>query len=188
MTLVHIIVASTRENRVGRIIGDWVLEAARAAGRFDVELIDLKEVGLPLFDEPNHPRLGQYQHDHTKRWSATVARADGFVFVTPEYNHSYPASLKNALDYLSNEWKYKPVGFVSYGGAAAGTRAITALEPVVNCFEMKPLLEAVAIPFVGTLIDAERRFTPSEPITKSAQTLIERLDYWIERQRPLYSR
>ena len=108
----QIIVASTRQDRKGLAVATWVERLAIEHAEFDVELVDLAAVGLPLFDEPNHPRLGQYVHQHTKDWSATVSRADAFILVTPEYNHSFPGSLKNALDYLSQEWADKPVGLV----------------------------------------------------------------------------
>lgn len=188
MSIVQIIVASTRQNRVGGSIGRWADEQARRHGSFEVELIDLRDIALPLFDEPRHPRFGEYEHDHTKHWSETVRRADAFVFVTPEYNHSFPASLKNAIDYLNAEWKFKPAGFVSYGGVAAGTRAVTALEPVLNCFQMKPLMEAVNIPFVSSLIDDEKRFNPPDGLVKAMEIMLGRLEYWIARQSPLYER
>src|SRR5690606_20059283 len=97
-------------------------------GAFAVERVDLKEINLPLLDEPKHPRLGEYEHEHTKRWSATVTRADAFVFVTPEYDFGPPASLINALQYLVKEWAYKPVGLLSYGGVSAGLRSANALR------------------------------------------------------------
>ena len=87
---------------------------------FQPELVDLAEVALPFMDEPNHPRLRTYIHQHTKDWSAKIEAGDAFVFVMPEYNHGMTAPLKNALDYLQHEWQYKPLGFVSYGGVAAG--------------------------------------------------------------------
>jgi NAD(P)H-dependent FMN reductase len=131
-----IVVASTRPGRVGRPVGDWFKQVAIKHGGFEVEEADLAELNLPLLDEPNHPRLQQYTHDHTKAWSATVAAADAFVFVTPEYNHSYPASLKNAVDYLHNEWRHKPLGFVSYGGIAGGTRSVQAFKQVASALMM----------------------------------------------------
>ena len=112
----HVIVASTREGRVGRPVAEWFLGAARAHGTFAVDLVDLKEVNLPLLDEPKHPRRQHYHHEHTKAWSAIVRKADAYVFVTPEYNHGAAPALVNALNYVFVEWNYKPAGFVSYGG------------------------------------------------------------------------
>lgn len=89
-------------------VADWFIPIAESQGEFAVERVDLKDMNLPLFDEPKHPRLGEYEHEHTKRWSATVARADAFVFVTPEYDFGPPASLINALQFLVKEWAYKP--------------------------------------------------------------------------------
>ena len=119
-----VINVSTRPGRVGFPLSTWIFEKAAAHGAFDVQLIDLKDENLPMFDEPRHPRLRQYEHEHTKRWSAKIDAADAFVFVTPEYNHGTPPSLINALDYLVQEWAHKPVGFVSYGGPAGGSRAV----------------------------------------------------------------
>lgn len=116
-------------------------------------ITDLAELDLPFLDEPNHPRLGAYVHEHTKGWSAAVDASDAFVFVTPEYNYGYSAVLKNAIDYLHAEWQHKPVGFVSYGGVAAGTRAVQQLKQVVTTLKMVPLVESVAIPHHARLID-----------------------------------
>ena len=148
MPVLQIIIASTRPGRVGPTIADWVRQRAEAHGGFEVEVVDLAEVNLPLFDEPNHPRLGQYTHEATRRWSATVARADAFVFVMPEYNHSFNAALKNALDHLFAEWGDKPVAFVSYGGISGGLRAVAAIKPVVAALRMVPVLEGVTLPMV----------------------------------------
>ena len=132
MPTLQIIIASTRPGRVGEPVADWFSARARQHGGFELDVVDLAELALPFMDEPNHPRLRRYEHQHTKDWSARVDAADAFVFVTPEYNHSYNAPLKNAIDYLHQEWEYKPVGFVSYGGVAAGTRAVQALKQVVT--------------------------------------------------------
>lgn len=184
--IVQIFVCSTREKRIGLPIGQWVEALARKRDDIEVELIDLKEINLPMFDEPHHPRLGKYEHEHTKRWSAVVSRADGFVFVTPEYNHSFPASLKNAIDYLNAEWKFKPVAFVSYGGVAAGTRAVQALKPVLACFHMMPLFEAVNIPFVHALFEHAGKFRPEPGLEEAANTMLDKLVFWMRHQMPLY--
>jgi NAD(P)H-dependent FMN reductase len=126
-------------------------------------------------DEPNHPRLRQYTHQHTKDWSARVQAADAFVFVTPEYNHSYTAPLKNAIDYLHTEWKHKPVGFVSYGGVAAGTRAVQALKQVAVTLSMAPLFDAVSIPFFTQFIDDEGIVRPNDVMEQSATAMLNEL-------------
>jgi NAD(P)H-dependent FMN reductase len=146
------VVASTRPTRLGPALGDWFAEVARQEGRFEVQEVDLAELNLPIFDEPEHPRFGNYHHDHTKRWAEIVGAADAVVFVTPEYNHSFPGSLKNAYDFLSNEWKYKPLGFVSYGGIAAGTRAVQAFKPVAAALMMMVPTNLVNIAWVGKRI------------------------------------
>src|SRR5687767_4262370 len=101
MPKLHVIVCSTRPGRKGLAVAQWFFEHAKRHGGFDLALIDLKDVNLPVFDEPEHPRLGKYVNDHTKKWSATVDAADAFVFVTPEYNYGTPPSLLNALTYLA---------------------------------------------------------------------------------------
>jgi NAD(P)H-dependent FMN reductase len=148
-----IILASTRPGRVGLPVATWFTELAVADGRFEVELVDLAELALPLLDEPKHPRLREYTHDHTYAWSATVESADAVVLVTAEYNYGYPAAVKNALDYLHHEWRHKPLGFVSYGGVAAGTRAVQQLKQVTGALQLIPTQTAVNIPFVFGMID-----------------------------------
>jgi NAD(P)H-dependent FMN reductase len=155
MPNLQVIVASTRDERKGPLVAEWFMGQARRHGRFDVELIDLRDVALPLFDEPRHPRLQQYEHEHTKRWSAIVQRGDAFVFVTPEYNFGTPPSLVNALDYLVKEWAYKPASFVSYGGVSAGLRGVQMTKGIVSALRMVPIPEAVAIPMFPQHIHAE---------------------------------
>ena len=132
MTRLMIVLGSVREGRVGLPIAEWVRKTAQADGRFDVDFVDLAELNLPLMDEPNHPRLRKYTKAHTIAWSERVAAADGFIFLFPEYNHSYSPGIKNALDYLNSVWHRKPVGFVNWGGNSAGTRAQAALKPGVT--------------------------------------------------------
>ncbi|GAB3606577.1 NAD(P)H-dependent oxidoreductase [Conyzicola nivalis] len=131
MPRIMIVVGSVRPGRVGLPIAQWVKGAAELVEGFDIDFVDLAELHLPFMDEPNHPRLRQYTKQHTVDWSARVTAAEGFIFVAPEYNHSYGPALKNALDYLAAEWWRKPVGMVSYGGISAGSRGVTALEPVL---------------------------------------------------------
>jgi NAD(P)H-dependent FMN reductase len=173
-----VVIASTRPGRVGLPIGQWFSERARAHGGFEVSVIDLAELALPFMDEPNHPRLRLYTHQHTKEWSALVDAADAFVFVSPEYNYGLTAPLKNAIDYLSQEWAYKPVGFVSYGGISGGTRAVQMLKQVVTTLKMMPLTEAVNIPFVARLFDADHRLRPTEDMEAAASGLLNELARW----------
>ena len=142
-----VVLASVREGRAGEAIARWFVTRANERGTFDVELADLKELNLPILNEPDHPRLKKYVHDSTKRWSAIVGGSDAFVFVTPEYNYTIPPALVNALDTVYHEWTYKPVGFVSYGGASGGMRSVQTAKLMVTGFKMMPMVEAVNIPF-----------------------------------------
>lgn len=174
----QVIIGSTRPGRVGLPVGRWVTDRATEHGAFDVELIDLAEVALPVFDEPHHPRLRQYTQEHTRRWSATVDRADAFVFVIPEYNHGVNAATKNAIDHLCLEWAYKPVGLVSYGGVAGGTRAVQALEPTLTALRMTPLPQGVIVPFVWQYVHGDgddRRFEPSDEVAGGAKAMLDEL-------------
>src|SRR3954469_19063039 len=176
MPVLQVFLVSTRPGRVGVPIAEWFRDHAARGGTFEVELVDLADVGLPLFDEPTHPRLRQYANEHTKAWSALVARADAFVFVTPEYNHGSPPSLVNALDYLVHEWAYKPAGFVSYGGAAGGARSVQMTKGIVVALKMMPLPESVLIPFFTTMIEKEtNRFAPNANISSSADVMLDEL-------------
>jgi NAD(P)H-dependent FMN reductase len=170
-----IIIGSTRPGRAGAAIAQWFAARAKDHGGFDVTVVDLAEVGLPLLDEPNHPRLRQYTQQHTKDWSAVIDAADAFVFVTPEYNHGYSAALKNAIDYLHHEWQHKPVGFVSYGGVAAGTRAVQQLKQVVTTLRMLPVYDSVNIPFHAQLRDSDGVLRPNEAMDKAADTMLDEL-------------
>ncbi len=179
MPKLQVVIVSTRPGRVGPAIGSWFHDLAREHGGFEVELVDLAEVDLPLLDEPAHPRLRQYQNEHTKAWSARVESADAFAFVTPEYNHGTPPSLVNALDYLVQEWAYKPVGFVSYGGISGGTRSIQMTKLIVGALKMVPLVEGVIIPFFPQHLDKESgAFLPNDMHTASARTMLNELVRW----------
>ncbi len=153
MLKLHVIGVSTREGRVGFPIVQWFVERAKAHQKFEVTLVDLKEQKLPLFDEPKHPRFKQYEHAHTKAWSAIVDAADAFVFVTPEYDYSAPPSLLNAVTYLFQEWAYKPSAFCSYGGISAGTRGVQVSKGLLSAVKAVPIPETVAIPMFATQIE-----------------------------------
>ena len=181
MLTLHVITASTRPTRQGPKVADWFLELCRRDGRFSIEPIDLAEVGLPLFDEPAHPRLRQYVQDHTKAWSAIIERADAFVFVTPEYNFGMPPSLLNALDYLVHEWAYKPLGFVSYGGVSGGLRSVQMIKLTATALRMMPIPEAVAIPLFTQYVDQETgAFKPPATQETAATLMLDELLKWAE--------
>jgi NAD(P)H-dependent FMN reductase len=184
----HVIIASTRPGRVGPTIAKWFAGFAAEHGEFDVEIVDLAEIDLPLLDEPAHPRLKQYQNEHTKRWSEKVDAADAFVFVTPEYNFSSPPALMNALDYLVHEWTYKPVGFVSYGGMSGGIRSVQMTKTIVITLKMMPMVESVPIPFFSKFISDSGEFVPEEIHEKSASDMLTELRRWADALKPLRMR
>jgi NAD(P)H-dependent FMN reductase len=164
MAKLLVVVTSTREERVGHLVADWAVQQVRAHGKFQPELADLKVVNLPLLDEPNHPRFGQYKNAHTKAWSATVAGADAFLFVTPEYNYAMPPALLNALDYLFRE-------------LSGGMRSVQSAKPVLTSLKIMPLPEGVAIPFVTKFIK-DGRFEGDETQAKSAVAMLDELHKW----------
>lgn len=174
----HIIIGSTRPGRVGPSVAHWFHEYAVAHGGFDAKLVDLADFELPVYDEPMHPRLQQYEHEHTKRWSASVAEADAYVFVTPEYNYNPTPAFTNALNYVYREWNYKPCGFVSYGGLSGGMRAVQMEKLLVTTLKMMPMVEGVAIPMVQNQIDEQNHFHSNELIDDSAQTMLGELLRW----------
>lgn len=176
----HVILGSTRPGRVGATVARWFHGAAVEHGRFECELVDLAAFDLPVYDEPRHPVLQQYEHEHTRRWAASVASADAYVFVTPEYNYGPPPALLNALDYVYKEWNYKPAGFVSYGGASGGIRAVQATKQTLTTLKMVPLVEAVMIPMVAQQLDEDREFRPGEIHATSARTMLDELLRWAE--------
>jgi NAD(P)H-dependent FMN reductase len=175
-----IIIASTRPGRKGPAVAAWVHDTVKKNPAFDTELIDLAVVNLPFLDEPAHPRLHQYEKQHTKDWSAKIEPADAIIIVTPEYNYGYPAPLKNALDFLFQEWNYKPVAFVSYGGIAAGTRCVQMLRQVVSSLKMVALTEAVNIPFFAKHINEEGKFVSDEILDHSLASMLHELVIWSE--------
>ncbi len=179
MPKLGVIIASVREGRGGLPVAEWFTGLARTHGGFDVTLIDLKAVDLPLLDEPEHPRLQKYRRDKTKEWSATIASLDAFVIVTPEYNYGSPPALVNAFDHLYKEWNYKAVGFVSYGGVSGGTRSVQMTKSIVTSLKMVPIVEAVNIPFYTRLLDkASGTFPGGEPHDGAAKRMLDELARW----------
>ncbi len=186
MTLkLNIIIGSTRPGRVGPKVASWFHELASEHGKFEPVLVDLADFALPVYDEPKHPRLKQYEHEHTKRWSRSVDSADAYVFVTPEYNHTAPASLVNALTYVLQEWAYKPAGLVSYGGISGGLRAAQSERPLLTALKMMPIPEGVPIPLVSQYIGDSGVFVPNDPIVTGAGVMLDELHRWAEALKPM---
>lgn len=173
----NIIVGSTRPGRIGLPIAKWFTEAVSKDARYAPTLVDLADINLPIFDEPKHPLMQDYQHEHTKKWSAINAAADAFVFVTPEYDYFPPASLINAITYLSKEWNYKAAGLVSYGGVSGGLRSAQALKLMLTAVKMMPLPEGVQIPFGGKQIH-DGVFASNELIDLSVKNMLDELAKW----------
>src|SRR5213595_3737611 len=156
---IAIIIGSTRPGRNGEAVAKWVHEIAQERTDAEFELVDLKDFNLPLLDEPMPPIMGQYNKPHTKAWAAKISSFDGFVFVTPEYNHGVPGALKNAIDFLFHEWNDKVAGFVSYGGAG-GARAVEHLRLVLAEVQMATVRNQVLL---SMMADFEN-FTTFKPL------------------------
>ena len=170
---VKVILGSVRTGRAGKVVADWFMrEAEKYDGNLDIEFIDLADVDLPFMDEPIPPGMsgGNYVNDHTKEWSRVINEADGFVFVTPEYNHGYSPALKNAIDYLKDEWNEKPVAFVGYGLGGA-THSINQLKQVVEFLGMRVLDERIGISEVWAALD-ESGGVKAEKLTGDVGTLL----------------
>jgi NAD(P)H-dependent FMN reductase len=179
MLKVGIIIGSTRPNRVGAAVAQWVLEQAKEHRAAEFELIDLLDFNLPLLDEPVSPAMStQYQHAHTKKWSAKIASLDAFIFVSPEYNHGTSAALKNALDFLYHEWNDKVAAFVAYG-MAGGTRAVEQLRLNLAELQMATVRNQLALS-LRTDFEQFKIFKPARYQEQGLKSVIEQLIRWGE--------
>lgn len=175
MIRIAIIIGSTRPNRNGEAVGKWVYENARKRHDASFELIDLLDWKLPFLDEAIPPSQGKYTHQHTKDWSATISSFDGFIFVTPEYNHGVNAALKNAIDFLFKEWNNKVAGFVSYG-EMGGIRAVEHLRLTMAALMIADVRTQVALSLSQ---DFEKfKFKPQEHHLKKMEKLFDELISW----------
>lgn len=174
-----IINSTVRPGRKGPVITKWIEETTIKNGNFNVEVLDLAEINLPLMDEPDHPSHKNYIHEHTKSWSRKIDEANAFIFVTAEYDYNYPAPLRNAIEYLYNEWAYKAAGIVSYGGVSAGTRAANSLKNDLASLRVVVLIEAVNLPFFKqNNIDDEDNFVANDITLKAADLMLKQLIRW----------
>jgi NAD(P)H-dependent FMN reductase len=180
---IAIVVGSTRPHRTAETVAQWVHR--NASGRTDAQfdVVDIAEQGLPLLDEPMPPATGEYSKEHTRAWAQKVGSYDGFVFVTPEYNHSVPAALKNAVDFLYAEWNDKAVGFVSYG-SAGGTRAVEAWRLIAAELQMADVRAQVFLPF-DSEFGEDAAFAPSESAAQALDTVFDQVVAWSRALKPL---
>lgn len=180
MERILIILGSTRENRQGEKAARWIYKLAIERGDLAPEMADLRDWPLPFFNEPKLPSTmgGKYSSDLISRWAEKVSSADGFIFVTPEYNHGYPAVLKNALDHLYPEWNQKPVAFVGYsGGVGGGSRAIEQLRQVVVELQMVPIRYSVILPGMWQAFNDDGSIK-NEADIKRARGMLNQLSWW----------
>ena len=183
MTRIGIILGSTRPNRNGEQVARWVYNIASSRSDAEFELVDLRDYPLPHLDEPLPPSMGQYQNDHTKAWADKIASFDGFVIVTPEYNHGTSGVLKNAIDYLYAEWNNKAVGFVSYGGVG-GARAAEHLRLVAGELQMADVRQQVALSLL-TEFENFSVFKPGDYNVAALDTLLDQVVAWSTALAPL---
>ena len=176
-----IILGSTRPGRRGEAVARWVLDQAAARGDAHVELLDLADFPLPHLDEPMPPSMGQYEYEHTKRWSAKISSLDAFVIVTPEYNSSFPGGLKNALDFLYAEWGNKAAGFVGYGVDGA-PRAIAHLRHVLGTLSVASVSNQVGLSIYTDFADG---FKPASVHEDRLNVVLDQVLAWGTALRPL---
>jgi NAD(P)H-dependent FMN reductase len=176
MLKIAIIVGSTRPGRRAVPVAEWVLQNARKRTDASFEIVDIKDFDLPVLDEPMPPSMGNYTKAHTKAWSAKIASFDGFIFVTPEYNHSISGALKNAIDFIYAEWNNKAAGFVSYG-STGGARAVEHLRGIMAEVQVADVRAHVSM----SLYTDFENFTAFKPAaTHEAQlaTLVDQVITW----------
>ncbi|AIL13182.1 hypothetical protein IM40_06200 [Candidatus Paracaedimonas acanthamoebae] len=182
-----IIIGSTRPNKIGGQVAEWVFQQVQEAPNLQFTLVDLEKWNLPLFNEPGMPLNGPktYVHAHTKKWGHEIASYDGYIFVTPQYNCGYPASLKNAIDYLYAEWKDKPAIIISYGFQDGGAKAAMQLKQVLESFKMKFSSTMPAIGLAPQMLNEKKKlknasedFKPyREAVLNAVNELVESLKY-----------
>lgn len=173
---IAVIIGSTRPGSVGSKVSEWYMDQAKTVEGIDLDVINLNEEKLPFLDEPMPPAMGQYTHEHTKKWSAKIASYDAYVWITAEYNHSIPAALKNAIDYLFNEWANKPVALVSYG-SMGGVRAAEHLRQVAGELQMADIRLPIMIRDPWAMFDEKGEIKPELVFGKVTDQL-EQLKWW----------
>src|SRR4029434_1464865 len=176
MLWIGIIIGSTRPGRKADAVAKWVYDIAQKRGDAEFALVDIKDFNLPLLDEAMPPSMGQYSHEHTRKWSEKIATFDGYVFVTPEYNHGTSGALKNAIDFLYREWVNKAAGFVGYGGAS-GVRAVESLRLVMGEMQVADVRNQVALSLF-TDFENFSIFKPGPQQEKSVGAMLDQVIAW----------
>ena len=183
MFKIAIIIGSTRPGRNGEAVGKWAYDIARKRDDAEFELVDIADFNLPLFDEAMPPIFGQYSHDHTRAWSTKIASFDGYVFVTPEYNHGTCAALKNAIDFLYQEWTNKAAGFIAYG-STMGARAVENLRLVMAELQVATVRAQVGLSLF-TDFENFSVFKPAVMQEKYVNDMLDQVIAWSGALRPL---
>jgi NAD(P)H-dependent FMN reductase len=183
MINIGIIVGSTRPGRKALDVARWVIEVAGTRGDAAFELVDIQDFNLPLLDEPVPPSMGQYSQPHTRAWAAKIAEFDGFVFVTPEYNHGTSGALKNAIDFLYKEWNNKAAGLVGYG-SAGGARAIESLRLVMGELMVADVRAQVMLSLF-TDFENFTTFNPAEHHERAVEAMLDQVVQWSGALKPL---
>src|SRR6202158_4244753 len=173
---IAIIIGSTRPGRVGESVAKWVYELAQKRTDAEFELVDVKEFNLPLLDEPVPPAMGQYSKEHSKNWAAKINSFDGYVFVTPKYNHGICGALKNAIDFVYREWNNKAAAFVGYG-SVGGARAVEHLRLVMAEVQVATVRNQVALSLF-TDFENYTAFKPAAHLAKSVSQMLDQLIAW----------
>ncbi|OGL21461.1 hypothetical protein A2707_05500 [Candidatus Saccharibacteria bacterium RIFCSPHIGHO2_01_FULL_45_15] len=186
MPLIKVILGSTRPGRFGEQPAKWIMELAKSHPGAKFELVDLKEINLPLLDEPVPALMSQeYVHEHTKQWSKIVDEADGFIFITPEYNSGVPAAMKNAVDYLAVEWRHKPVAFVSYGAGGGGILAVNNWRSIFAYLSLLGLADHIHFNEYYKHLDEAGNLSPSDEQTAKGHLLLKNISFWADKLRPI---
>lgn len=173
---IAVVVGSTRPGRRAAAVADWVVAHTADRNELELSVLDLADFDLPLLDEPVPALRGDYRHPHTAAWSAAVDGFDGFVFVTPEYNHSIPGALKNAIDFLFAEWADKPAGFVSYGVDAGGARAAEHLRAILGEVQVADVRSQVTFSLIDDVQDG--LLAPNDRHRAKLDALLDQLVAW----------
>lgn len=183
MIKIGVIIGSTRPGRVGEAVAKWTYELASKRTDAEFELIDIIDYNLPILDEPNPAVFHSYTKEHTKVWSKKITEMDGFIFVTPEYNHSVGGALKNAIDFLNVEWNNKAVGFVSYG-SAMGVRAVENLRVIVAELQMADVQKGVQLSLFTDFVNFSE-FKPHAMHEDILNSMLDQLVAWTTVLKPL---